>query len=222
MKTKAISIKIAEPCNQNWELMDGRNNGRFCESCSKCVIDFSNHTNAEIIKYLSSSKNDVCGRLTNTQLNQLNYYSLIIPSNKNWLKYLSVLAIGVSVLVNDASANSFKEPIEISNFSSSSNKEFKKNSIKVIYGYVYDENKNPISGATVTISNTKLFATTDSNGRYEISLTKNFDIKNNIIKVKSLRFGGELKANYTKEKQPDLTANCVYMIMGKIAMTSKN
>ena len=223
MKTKAISIKIAEPCNQNWELMDGRNDGRFCESCNKCVVDFSNHTNAEIIKYLSSSKNDVCGRVTNTQLNQLNYYSLTVPSNKNWLKYLSVLAIGVSVLVNDASANSYKEPLEITNFTSSlSNKEFKKISTKIIYGYVYDENKKPISGATVMILNTKLFATTDSNGRYEISISKNFDTKNNIIKVKSLRFEGSLKANYTKEKQIDLTVNCVSMIMGKMVMTNKH
>ncbi|RZL48514.1 MAG: hypothetical protein EOP00_09065 [Pedobacter sp.] len=221
MKTKAISIKIEEPCNQNWELMDGTSNGRFCESCHKCVVDFSNQTNAEIIKYLSSSKNEVCGRVTSTQLNQLSYYSLIVPSNKNWLKYLSVLAIGVSVLVHDASANGFKAPLAVNNISSSSIKDFKKMNIKVIYGYVYDENKKPITGATVMISNTKLYATTDLNGRYEISLTKNFDIKNNIIKVKSLRFEGSLKANYAKEKQSDLTVNCVSMIMGKMVITNK-
>jgi hypothetical protein len=218
MRNKAISIKITEPCNQNWELMDSRNDNRFCESCNKCVVDFSNHTNSEIIKFLSSSKSDVCGRLTNTQLNQLNYYSLIVPSNKNWLKYLSVLAIGVSIIANDASAHSLKEPIEISNSSLKPINNHKKIVVKLIYGYVYDENKKPIPGARVMIENTKLFATTDNNGRYEILLTKNFDTKNNIIKVNSLRFEGSLKANYSKEKQADLAVNCVYMIMGKIAM----
>ncbi|TCC92091.1 carboxypeptidase regulatory-like domain-containing protein [Pedobacter frigiditerrae] len=220
MRNKAIAIKIAEPCNQNWELMDSRNDGRFCESCNKCVVDFSNHTNSEIIKFLSSSKNDVCGRLTNTQLNQLNYYSLIKPSNKNWLKYLGVLAIGISMIVSEANAINLKKPIEFANSPLNRKIISKTNQIKMIYGYVYDENQKPISGARVVITNTKLFATTDNNGRYEILLTKNFDTKNNIIKINSLRFEGSLKANYAKEKQADLAVNCVYMIMGKIAMTT--
>ncbi|WP_316765322.1 hypothetical protein [Pedobacter frigiditerrae] len=74
----------------------------------------------------------------------------------------------------------------------------------------------------VSIGNTKLFSTTDVNGRYEISLTKNFDTKNNVINVNSLRFEGSLKANYSIEKQADLTVSCVSMIMGKIAMTTSH
>ncbi|WP_316765321.1 hypothetical protein [Pedobacter frigiditerrae] len=150
MKNETLSINIAEPCHQNWELMDSRNNGRFCETCDKCVVDFSNHTNTEIIKYLSSSKNDVCGRLTHTQLNQLSYYSLVVPSNKNWLKYLSVLAIGVSLIVNEASAHSLKEPVPIANSPINLKTISNTTKIKSIYGYVFDENKKPIAGARVS------------------------------------------------------------------------
>ncbi|WP_113653884.1 carboxypeptidase-like regulatory domain-containing protein [Pedobacter namyangjuensis] len=221
MKTKAISVQIAEPCTQNWELMEDRSKGRFCEACQKCVVDFSNHSNAEIVKIIASSNESICGRLSVTQLNQLNYYFIAAPSNKNWLKYLSVLAIGASLFVNEAKAIGISEPIEIVSGSEKAPIDVKPNKLKKIYGYVFDENNKPLAGIRVVIANTKLFSKTDENGRYEIVFKNSLVNENSIIKVESIRFEGSTKLNYLKEKQVDLKLAEVYMIMGKIAMVNK-
>lgn len=222
MKTKAISIQIAEPCHQNWETMEDRDKERFCESCQKCVIDFSNHTNAEIVKAISEAKNEVCGRLSVEQLNQLNYYLIAVPSNKNWLKYLGVLAIGASLFVNEAKAIGVKSPVEVTVNKNKSIKDVKPVRLKKIYGYVVDEAGKPMAGMRIVITNTKLFAKTDKAGRYEIVYNTKLDPKNNMIKVESIRFEGATKFNQLKEKQEDLKVAEVYMIMGKIAMVSQH
>ncbi|RZL43589.1 MAG: hypothetical protein EOP00_22455, partial [Pedobacter sp.] len=72
MKANITEVKIAEPCSQNWEEMENRGENKFCLSCNKSVTDFTGYTNAEIIKILSNTSSETCGRLTQTQLNQLN------------------------------------------------------------------------------------------------------------------------------------------------------
>lgn|GEM_PF-3002274 len=53
-------IHIENPCGENWQNMTPDKNGRFCNSCNKVVVDFSNKSLNEIQNYLSSSP--VCGR----------------------------------------------------------------------------------------------------------------------------------------------------------------
>lgn len=42
--------------------------GRFCNNCSKIVVDFSSMSNNEILIYLAKQKNTICGRLKIEQL----------------------------------------------------------------------------------------------------------------------------------------------------------
>ncbi|AWK04158.1 hypothetical protein HYN56_07900 [Flavobacterium crocinum] len=69
-------ITIPEPCHENWDEMTPKDNGRFCMSCSKTVVDFTSMLPEEIQQYFSSHKN-VCGRLKNEQLGKIN---IQIPS----------------------------------------------------------------------------------------------------------------------------------------------
>jgi hypothetical protein len=47
METK-YKINISEPCLEDWDKMAPNDNGRFCESCSKNVVDFRNMLPDEI------------------------------------------------------------------------------------------------------------------------------------------------------------------------------
>src|SRR4051812_44823576 len=66
------NIKIPVPCNENWQTMSIRGQGRFCDKCCHVVVDFSGKTNAEISNYLKEKSGErVCGRIKSDQLNNL-------------------------------------------------------------------------------------------------------------------------------------------------------
>lgn len=63
-------INVPKPCSQNWNTMIPNNEGRFCNSCSKTVIDFTKMENTEIKKYLieNSGKESICGHFKLDQI----------------------------------------------------------------------------------------------------------------------------------------------------------
>ncbi len=66
-----IQLSIPEPCHENWQHMTPKDQGRFCDSCAKIVIDFSKMTDAEVLNYFSNLKNEkVCGRVLPIQLEE--------------------------------------------------------------------------------------------------------------------------------------------------------
>ncbi|WP_431243925.1 hypothetical protein ACQ9BO_05510 [Flavobacterium sp. P21] len=62
-------ITIPEPCHENWDAMTPKDNGRFCMSCSKTVIDFASMLPEEIQHFFIQNQNKkICGRFRNEQL----------------------------------------------------------------------------------------------------------------------------------------------------------
>jgi hypothetical protein len=71
MKPKKVNYKIEEPCHADWDQMKPEEKGRFCESCSKTVVDFSKMSDFSIVNYLESNKHlSVCGRFEEKQLDR--------------------------------------------------------------------------------------------------------------------------------------------------------
>jgi len=223
MKTIIKEVTIAEPCLQNWDEMEKGAGYNFCKACSKNVIDFSGYTNAEIIDVLANGGSSVCGRMSQSQLNQLNYHLAIVPTNnRNWMKYLGVLAIGMSIFVMDAKAENLKEPIEITKSINNKTDDKKPVIPKRIYGYVIGADKKPVVGIRLSILDTKYATLTDKNGRYEILLDNKFDLSKNQLMVESLRYSAFLKLDFSKEKQNNLELKKVEpMIMGRVLMAPK-
>jgi hypothetical protein len=85
-------ITIPKPCNENWDEMTPNENGRFCMSCSKTVVDFSSMFPEEIQHYFAKHQNEkICGRFKKSQLDsitiqipnhilyaQTNYYKMFL------------------------------------------------------------------------------------------------------------------------------------------------
>jgi hypothetical protein len=64
-----IQLSIPEPCHQDWNKMTPNDQGRFCTSCSKTVVDFSNMSDAALLQYFENLKDsNVCGRVYTDQL----------------------------------------------------------------------------------------------------------------------------------------------------------
>jgi len=71
MKPKKVNYKIEEPCHEDWDQMKPEAKGRFCDSCSKTVVDFSSMSDFSIVNYLENNKNQsVCGRFEEKQLDR--------------------------------------------------------------------------------------------------------------------------------------------------------
>jgi len=68
MKNQEYSFAINTPCNQDWSSMEISNAGRYCQVCSKNVIDFTNQSNVDIYKTIMDSKERICGRIWENQL----------------------------------------------------------------------------------------------------------------------------------------------------------
>ncbi len=77
MKENNYTVRVPEPCHEDWNKMLPEEKGRFCNSCSKTVVDFSNKTDYEIKNYLNeNSGTKVCGHFKESQLNRPLNYSL--------------------------------------------------------------------------------------------------------------------------------------------------
>lgn len=67
------SISIPQPCNQLWSKMAPNEKGRFCQSCSKTVVDFTKMNTEDIHDYIHKNRNQrICGHINQSQLDTIN------------------------------------------------------------------------------------------------------------------------------------------------------
>ncbi|BAO75240.1 energy transducer TonB [Winogradskyella sp. PG-2] len=72
MKTK-YSLSIPKPCHEDWSKMTPNEKGKFCQSCSKTVVDFTKMEVDEIQDYIHRNKDQrICGHIKQSQLNAIN------------------------------------------------------------------------------------------------------------------------------------------------------
>jgi len=48
---KRIQLSVENPCHENWENMSPSEKGRFCGSCQKQVVDFTNMTDGQVAAF---------------------------------------------------------------------------------------------------------------------------------------------------------------------------
>jgi hypothetical protein len=65
-------ITIPEPCTKNWDKMTPKESVRFCMSCAKTVVDFTEMLPNEVQHFFIQNQNQkICGRFKNEQLENL-------------------------------------------------------------------------------------------------------------------------------------------------------
>ena len=81
---KKFTLSVTSPCHQNWEQMTPDQQGRFCASCQKTVVDFTAMSDRQIIEYFQKTNVSTCGRFYRDQLNR----EVIAPKKgMPWLRY---------------------------------------------------------------------------------------------------------------------------------------
>jgi hypothetical protein len=94
-----IQISIPQPCHEDWSKMTPTEQGRFCNSCQKCLVDFTGFTDRQLFEYLNTNKGlKICGRFENIQLDR----PINIPPQPQSLLYQCFIALGLTLILSQA------------------------------------------------------------------------------------------------------------------------
>ena len=176
-KYKAIQISIPQPCSEDWHKMTPQDQGRYCDACKKCVVDFTVFTDRQLYDYYTQHANEkICGRFHNTQLNR----PINIPPQPHSKLYRIAIALGLAIaIVTTGEQQSFaKAPrIEynfINNYHTDDTTQNNTDSTyTTIKGQVVDENGEPLINAAVELvlgGIVKASTITDYDGNYVIKI----------------------------------------------------
>jgi len=178
--SKKIQLQIPKPCHEDWNKMTLVQQGRFCDSCEKKVVDFTGMNDEQVLAFFRKpTTGSVCGRFLNDQLNR----DIVIPRKRiPWLKYFFQFALPIFLTSLKSSAQGnivIKEKITTNCTQRTlgmvaPSKLRQKEIINKIKGRVVDEKGNGISYASVIINGTREGAACDSLGNFMLHL-KNID-----------------------------------------------
>lgn len=167
-----IQISIPQPCHEDWNKMTPQQQGRFCDSCQKCVVDFTGFSDADLYSFFTEHKGQkVCGRINSHQLNK----QINIPHQPNSALYRWMMAAGLAlVFVAAPEAKSFAQaPIIQLGLSDTSHRQHDNVTDSVeISGTVLDDNNEPVIAAEVIVrsANYEKHYVTDFDGNYSITV----------------------------------------------------
>ena len=196
---KKIQLSIPEPCQQNWDDMTPTQQGRFCNACTKQVIDFSEMSDTEVLNYFNKVKNEtVCGRAYPDQLDR----TITATPKKKIYWYLNY---AIAFVLFFSKANSSKaqtrkgmilpKPVGAVNLSVAKNTNTKK---LIINGTVKDENRQAVPFASVRLLHSNDGAAADINGCFILKV----DSLNSRIEISALGYETKQAAiNYLSEKE---------------------
>jgi hypothetical protein len=99
---KKLQLSIPIPCHENWNAMNPVEKGRFCDSCQKQVVDFSNMSDRQVAEFFKKpTTGSVCGRFMTDQLDR----DIDIPKKRiPWIKYFFQFALPAFLVSAKATA----------------------------------------------------------------------------------------------------------------------
>jgi hypothetical protein len=176
--SKKFQLQIPKPCHENWDKMTPVEQGRFCGSCQKAVVDFTGMSDMQVVAFFKKpSTGSVCGRFYNDQLER----DFEIPRKRlPWVKYLFQFTI--PVFLTGLKSYSQGKPIIKVNIDSSVCTNIKPCEIVVmgrnviplvkdeILGKVVDENGKGIPYASISVKGTTDGVSCDSAGNFYLRI----------------------------------------------------
>ena len=100
-------ISIPEPCHEDWNKMSPAEQGRFCGSCKKNVIDFTAKSEEDIISFFHNYDGSSCGRFTNEQLNRPIQLIELKPASR-FIRYAASLLLPAAFFAEKGKAQTGK------------------------------------------------------------------------------------------------------------------
>jgi TonB-dependent SusC/RagA subfamily outer membrane receptor len=189
-----IHLAIPQPCHEDWQNMSTTQQGRFCNSCAKQVIDFTTMSDTEVLHYFLDKKNEkVCGRMYPDQLNRTVTKPVFPKKKKFWYwNYAAILLLffsksngakaqgKISVVTTETKTTDISRAL--TGFVGNVTRQTE--NVKTISGKISDNNGEPVSGASVIIKGTNKGVATDAEGNYTLKTNS----QNAVLQISSVGF----------------------------------
>lgn len=198
---QTVQLTIPRACHEDWHTMTAGQKGRYCKSCCKTVVDFTNMSDRAILHHIANAGGSrVCGRLHTDQLHR----SMTIQKESRWpwLKYffqftlpaflISMKANGrelvrqSTVSVPITTQTNGKQPLSLDS------------PISIIRGRVVDHEGIALPGASIVIEGSSRGTTADRDGNFSMSWPKD---KNVVLIISYVGFKTLRKKIKAKNRQ---------------------
>lgn len=166
---KAITIRIPEPCHEDWNQMTPTDKGKFCSVCTKEVFDFTKVTDEELVKRVNNNEK-ICGRFKSSQLNR--EMKLERKSGFSLAPMAASFLLPFTLFASSNKGDTKKNttfPKEYKSLHIGSLHKVEENKLQITTtGKIVDENGNLISNVAVSVKNTVLMELSGLKGDYRI------------------------------------------------------
>jgi len=165
-----FKLNIPQPCHEDWSQMTASEQGRFCSSCEKEVIDFTKLSRNQIASKVQKGEK-ICGRYRKDQL-ETTYF---IPQEKAPFKQLGIAAAFTSLLalcepVFGQEQNT-SEKLQCYNSDSLKAASNVTNGDPLLFtGQIFDSSNLPLPGVYVRLENTSIAVQTDLDGFFKLNV----------------------------------------------------
>lgn len=89
-----MPLNIPKPCHENWDEMSPTEKGRFCNVCSKTVVDFTKMTDEESLNYFRANKGKrICGKISKKNKPQEVQIQIPISAFRKHLNYSQIFIL---------------------------------------------------------------------------------------------------------------------------------
>lgn len=167
---KRVALTIPKPCSEKWNNLSPTQDGGYCGSCCKIVIDFTRISDDEILDFFTHKPEHTCGRFRPDQLkiytsNQAS--TNVHPGVK--LLYAGFLSLLLTVVSRPAFAQNLigkatSEMVFDVNAENEGNSSKPDHTIKGIVKSDYDET---LPGVNIYLKGGTVGTVTDADGKFE-------------------------------------------------------
>ncbi|WP_181304945.1 carboxypeptidase-like regulatory domain-containing protein [Rufibacter sp. XAAS-G3-1] len=181
MPTRRLTVSVPQPCHEDWNAMTPAFQGRFCQNCSKTVVDFTAMSDAEVVNWLEKADSRVCARLRSDQQEKEMRGVPTARQRWTWQAFALGMAAWLSVKTAEAKESTSFPALEQGS-QAMKNKTFAKialpltiDSSRIVKGVVLDvSTKGHIPGVTVFLKGTAIAASTDKDGKFTLPIPDTF------------------------------------------------
>jgi hypothetical protein len=192
-------LKISTPCQENWDVMMPDTQGRFCNSCSKQVVDFTGMSDPEIMNLISRTKGSLCGRLMKSQMDR----ELVHQSGKSQHTPFKHVITGLFFLslAEQASAGQHMAPWNVSPKLNSQQSSLhpinliqnpvisSDTAIRIIKGQLIDSiSRQPLEGAIVRFKGKRIGVSTNDKGFFILNVPDSLVANTIFLNISSIGY----------------------------------